>query len=46
MPTLDLPSIIALAALAVFSLVVIVATLRVVARDGYRQVPTDPRRLR
>ena len=46
MPTLDLPSIIALAALAVFSLVVIVATLRVVARDGYRPAPPEPRRLR
>lgn len=35
----------ALVAIGILSLVSAVATLRVVARDGHRRVPTDPRRL-
>ncbi|WP_257720151.1 hypothetical protein [Microbacterium sp. No. 7] len=38
-------TVIALIALAVFVPTVVVLTLRVVARDGYRQQPTDWSRL-
>lgn len=46
MSTPDLPAIIALAALGILVIVIVVATLRIVARDGYHRVPTDPHRLR
>lgn len=39
------PDTLALVAIGILSLVSAAATLRTVARDGYRRVPTDPRRL-
>lgn len=45
MSSYDLITTIALGALGILTLVAVVATLRVVARDGYRRRPTDPSRL-